>query len=340
MLDRKIFLDICSAMFLLKQKANGNNIHISTGLSLLVSLIMKLSIVTLLSTLGAASVNAFSLSSKPVSQLLQDHSATIASLKEQASKSVDITQEPYANDVFFLRYALLEEEESPSDRLASTLAWRTTGTGAAICDAAQAAVKAATSADGSWNNAPVLEAAPHSDTIGTYLTPENLVTTSTAKGDLLCCIRAGGIDDVAMMKAVSVDEMVEFFIYSKEVNHAVANSRSIASDVLHCILLANDLGGVKLIGGEAKFRSALSESSKTTNPLYPTLSGPTLLLNLPKLLGALVKLFTPLFPPAVREKIRFEQGPLSNVDDLMNIVPGGKQREEFLTQMTELVYQD
>ncbi|KAK7241101.1 beta-1,6-glucosyl hydrolase [Aureococcus anophagefferens] len=38
----------------------------------------------------------------------------------------------------------------------------------------------------------------------------------------------------------------------------------------------------------------------------PGLSGPTVLLNLPRLLGALVKLFTPLFPPAVRKKLKFD----------------------------------
>jgi len=37
------------------------------------------------------------------------------------------------------------------------------------------------------------------------------------------------------------------------------------------------------------------------------------LLNLPKLLNALVKLFKPLFPPVVAARIKFEQGPLSKV---------------------------
>lgn len=70
------------------------------------------------------------------------------------------------------------------------------------------------------------------------------------------------------------------------------------TDRLIQVLTANDLTGIKLVGGSGDFRRALSASSKQATLIYPTsYTGPTLLVNLPPLLNALVKLFTPLFPP-------------------------------------------
>ena len=91
------------------------------------------------------------------------------------------------------------------------------------------------------------------------------------------------------MDAVSVEQLVDFFLYAKQVNGLVANARSIEQDRLVSILTCNDLSGVKLVGGSAAFRSALSESSKQASEVFPrSLAGPTLLVNLPRLLSALV----------------------------------------------------
>jgi hypothetical protein len=299
-----------------------------------------------LALLNLQSALAFSLSTKPVSQLLSEKSSTIASLKDLAAKLVDITQEPYSNDVFFLRYCLSKDGSADGDndddntllqqRLVSNLAWRS-GEGKSICDSAQRALQAAT-ADGGWNNRPVMDASPSADKILKYLTPSNILTTITSRGDLVCCIRAGGINDSELMKAVSVDEMVDFFLYAREINSCVANARSLQSDRLVCLLTANSLEGVQLVGGEAKFRSALGASSKKADPLYPNYNGPTLLLNLPKLLGALVKLFTPLFPASVRERLRFEAGPLGGNTDLTQILPGRPEHDKFLNDIDRLVY--
>ena len=43
-------------------------------------------------------------------------------------------------------------------------------------------------------------------------------------------------------------------------------------------------------------------ASQRTASLYPGIAGPTLLVNLPALLGAIVKLFTPLFPKQARHR--------------------------------------
>jgi CRAL/TRIO domain len=141
-----------------------------------------------------------------------------------------------------------------------------------------------------------------------------------------------------MASLQNVNQLVDFFVYSKEVNALVANQRSLASDKLVCLVTANDLSGVKLIGGDATFRTALSSASKISSKLYPTLNGPTLLLNLPALLGALAKLFTPLFPPEVRKRLKFEQGPLAKVNDLMDVSYGGNGRAAFLDEIDKIVY--
>lgn len=278
-----------------------------------------------------------------MSALLDQHASSIASLKGEAAKIVPSLDEmPYNNDVFYLRYCLDEELDSNDARveqLRENLAWRM-GDGKDICEAAQAAIKQATATEGIWNNEPVYNAAPNASKINKYLTPVQTITTTTSKDDLIFCICAGKIDDSELMKSLdSSDDMVEYFVYSKEVNACVANMRSLASDKMVYVVVANDLSGVKLIGGDKSFRAALSDASKVANNLYPSLNGPTLLLNLPPLLGALVKLFKPLFPEKVRQRLKFEAGPLKNVDTLMDIVPGGKDRQEFLDDIDRLVYE-
>jgi len=279
------------------------------------------------------------LADKPVSQLLQQHSSNIEKLKEETKSIVgSIDSEPYSNDVFYLRYCLeCETPEEQSELLSKNLSWRQ-GQGRSICDSAVNAVQEAT-ASGGWTNDPVLKSAPHSAFITKYITPSNVITTTNNKNDLVYCIRAGQIDDNALMDAVSVDQMTEFFLYAKEVNALVSNQRSLDSDKLVALLTVNDLSGVKLVGGSADFRLALSASSKQANDLYPTTNGPTLLLNLPRLLNALVKLFTPLFPPAVNKRLKFARGPLKDVDSLEEIKPGGPKREEFLQELEAIVYE-
>ena len=70
--------------------------------------------------------------------------------------------------------------------------------------------------------------------------------------------------------------------------------------------------------------------------LYPALGGPTLLLNLPKLLALLVKLLQPLFPKTVQKKIRFESGPLADVADLREL-RDAPTRAKFLGEIDALL---
>ena len=266
----------------------------------------------------------FSISTKSVSDLLNEHQTDVDRLKAQVP--ADAAQNfPYTEDAFYLRYCLAHGSPEEQDAaFGKSLDWRLNGAGHSICQAAAIALAEATAAAGTWNNEPVLSKAPHSDKISRYITPNNVITTSSSRDDLVYCIRAGFIDDQNLMKSVSVQEMTDFFLYAKEIHALVTLQRSLQLDRLVSVWTANDLTKVKLIGGSDDFRQALSQSSKQAAELYPSMSGPTLLLNLPKLLNALVKLFTPLFPETVRARLAFVQAPglakLESLTDLGDLV--------------------
>ena len=282
-------------------------------------------------------VNSFSLTTTPLSTLLSDNADTISELKQIASEYPDAP----SDDIFYLRYSLSSPEKSKNeiiDQLKSTLEWRS-NEGKDICSSVASAVASAMAQEGSWNNDPVRDAAPHSAIINEYITPSQCLTTTNNSGDLCYIIRAGMIDDVELMSKVSLEEMTDFFLYTKEVNAIVANRRSVEQGRLVRVLAVNDLAGVKMIGGDAKFRQALGAASNKANDIYPNLNGPTFLLNLPKLLNSFTKLFTPMFPGEVRKRLKFERGPLENVDELVEISHSGDQakRKLFLSQIDEML---
>ena len=153
--------------------------------------------------------------------------------------------------------------------------------GNSIVTGAYNAIQSATK-DGKWDNEPVRNAAPNANLINEYITPMQCITTALpSTNNLVYCIRAGKIDDAGLMSTVTVDQMVEFFLYVKEVNAMVADMRSLQTDSLVKVITCNG--------------SSLSTTSKNANELYPSLIGRTLLLNLPTLMGALVRLFKPGF---------------------------------------------
>ena len=109
---------------------------------------------------------------------------------------------------------------------------------------------------------------------------------------------------------------------TQAVNERVVSLISARTGQLATVVTVNDLSGVDLFG-DASFRNALSAASKQGDAIFPGLNGPTFLLNLPKLLGALVKLFKPLFPKAVQAKLRFDSYDIGNDDALLS--DAGKQ---------------
>ncbi|KAL9182440.1 hypothetical protein ACHAXT_013092 [Thalassiosira profunda] len=254
---------------------------VSSGLLRLLALGLSASTATAFSATAAASTSS-------LQTLLATHQQEIVALKDVASSiSKDEAIAP-TNDVFYLRYVLDGSYRNEDDRIAalnSNIEWRAND-GKDIVTSAHDAIEAATEGE-TWDNWPVFAAAPHAEVIGAYLTSKQCITTHLpSTDDLVYCIRAGKIDDAGLMSAVSVDQMVDFFLYVKEVNAQAADLRSVQSDSLVKIVTCQDMSGLKLIGGSKDFQKSLSTASKLANGLYPSLNGRTLILNLPKLAGA------------------------------------------------------
>lgn len=151
--------------------------------------------------------------STPIPQLLQVHSSTITQLKLDP-RTAPNADDTFHHDMTYLRHILEfdvgdEEDDEGALKLLGavqkTLSWRR-GEGREICESAAKAIAEATEGGG-WNNEPVLKAAPHSDKISQFISGKNIVTTTDRAGDLVYCIRAGAIDDVALMSAVTVEEV-------------------------------------------------------------------------------------------------------------------------------------
>ncbi|GMI43957.1 hypothetical protein TrCOL_g5065, partial [Triparma columacea] len=116
--------------------------------------------------------------SLPVSELLQKHSSTIGSIRQGGGTY---------SDLFYLRHILEFGEEEAAAKVQDTIAWRN-GAGSNVVKRAGDAVTMAT-ADGGWNNEPVLEKAPHYTQIKPFITGKQILTTSTRDNDLIYCVR-------------------------------------------------------------------------------------------------------------------------------------------------------
>merc|ERR1719183_2672012 len=183
----------------------------------------------------------------------------------------------------------------------------------------------------------VESAAAHAALINPYITPKNILTIPTDAGDLVYVIRASLIDDKAMMSKVSVDQLVDFLLYVKEVHSLIVNARSLRSGRLCNVIFANDITGTRK-APDAQFAKGLTESSKSYEKLYPALAGPTMILNLPFILQAFVGLFKPLFPKTVQARLKFERAPyLAKLGELTPLTTDDGKRKAFLSEVDQLL---
>lgn len=211
------------------------------------------------------------------------------------------------------------------------------GKGKSIVESAEKAVAAATSVEGQWNNDVVRDAAPHAAAINRYITPKNILTLSNDDGDIIYVIRASLIDDRQLMSRVSVKQMSEFFCYVKEVHNLVANERSMKTGRLCEVIFANDISGVRAIP-DPRFSQALTQSSQQYEKLYPSLAGPTMILNLPFVLQAFIGLIKPLFPKTVQDRLAFESAPvLARIRDLTPLNSNPRTRQSFTSEIKRLL---
>jgi len=262
-----------------------------------------------------------------VAPMLDSNKAMIDSLASIAPEMPEIER---------LRFALGFPEQAEAEAaLKEAVEWRS-GEGKSMVEAAAAAVAKAVEG-GTWDNEPVRMAAPHAAVINPFITPENILTLSTADGDLVYVIRASKIDDKAMMKSVTVDQLVDYLLYVKEVHSLVVNARSKRSGRLCNVIFANDITGTRA-APDPLFAKALTASSKSYERLYPSLAGPTMILNLPFILQAFVGLFKPLFPKSVQARLKFEGAPfLKKLDDLTPLTEDPASRKAFLAEVEGLL---
>jgi hypothetical protein len=191
--------------------------------------------------------------------------------------------------------------------------------------------------DNRWNNDPVYASAPHADRINQFITPRSVMTLSTDDGDLVYVIRASLIDDRALMDQVSVEELGDYFLYAKEVHNLVANQRSVETGRLCQVIFANDISGVRK-APDKRFSKALTSSSDQYEVLYPSLAGPTMILNLPFILQAFVGLLKPLFPKSVQERLVFTKAPvLANLKELTPLATDAVTKTKFVAEVKGLL---
>ena len=270
-------------------------------------------------------------------ELLAENAAAIAAVGSKTGLGGG-NEGPY-DDLWLLRYVLAAkgDADAAAAEVEATLSWRR-GEGKAIVDAAASGLEAAR-AGGGWDNGALFSAAPHSAAIAPHISPDGsqILTLRAKPGYLVKVIRASAIDDKALMSTVTTEQLVDFFLFSYEANALVIDAATRESGKLITAVTVNDLSGIDLFG-DATFRNALSAASKQANAVgYSGYNSATILVNLPKLLGALVKLFKPLFPKTVQKKLKFEQGPLSDVTDLRDLIPPGAAKENFLSQVDDLL---
>ena len=264
--------------------------------------------------------------------------AKVQSLLQANRGSVDALASisPDVPELTLLRFALAFPNRNEAKRaLRETIAYRK-GAGRPMVEAAAKAVKQAT-AGGGWDNDYVRDAAPHAAAINRFITPKNIISLSTEEGDLVYVIRASLIDDRQLMNRVSIKEMGEFFLYVKEVHNLVADARSEKSGRLCEVIFANDISGVRAIP-DPRFSQALTASSQQYEKLYPSLAGPTMILNLPFVLQAFIGLIKPLFPKTVQDRLVFERAPvLERMKELTPLSTDNNARKRFLAEVKRLL---
>jgi len=276
---------------------------------------------------GAVHMQVATTGKTELQSLLDANSAIVESLAAVAPDMPELTR---------LRFAMqFPDPAEAKEAMKECVEWRA-GAGRTIVESATEAVAKAMEGGG-WDNEPVRLAAPHAAVINPYITPKNIVTLSTDEGDLVYVIRASSIEDKEMMSKVTVDQLVDFLLYVKEVHSLVVNARSKATGRLCNVIFANDITGTRK-APDPQFSKALTASSKSYERLYPSMAGPTMILNLPFILQAFVGLFKPLFPKVVQARLKFEKAPfLSKLGELTPLTTDSSVRKAFLKEVNELL---
>lgn len=273
-------------------------------------------------------VRMAAVATKNVKSLIQANRAKLDDLASIA---------PEMSEIARLRFVLAFPERSEARRALREAVVYRNGEGKSMVEAAAKAVAAATAIEGSWSNDVVRESAPNAAAINRFISPKNILSLSTEDGDIIYVIRASLIDDRRLMSRVSVNQMSDFFLYVKEVHNLVLNARSERTGRLCEVIFANDISGVRAIP-DPRFSKALTQSSQQYERLYPSLAGPTMILNLPFVLQAFIGLIKPLFPRTVQDRLAFKSAPvLARQKELSSLTTNSNTRKSFISEINRLL---
>jgi len=114
----------------------------------------------------------------------------------------------------------------------------------------------------------------------------------------------------------------------------MANKRSKTTGRLCTMIVANDSSGTRR-PPDSRFSKALKLSADLSESLYPSLTGPTMILNMPLPGVALAK---SLLPKSTRERVVFKKAPV--LASLTELTPLGKDmsiQALFLREVKDLL---
>lgn len=242
------------------------------------------------------------------------------------------------DDVRLLRFVLHHsgDAKAAAGNVREVIAWRR-GEGAEIVAAAADALAAATKG-GRWDNEQVLARAPASAKISQHIKATNMLILSTSRGDLVTCISAAGLSvaSLELMKAVDQKDLLDFFLYTWEINTQVMDTRTRASGRLVRGYIADNLQGIGILP-DRRMLDVVREASNTGLKLWPGFNGLTVLFNLPWVADLFANFFLKLVPASVRDTVMFKRGLMDGVDDL-TVLLREPEKSRFLKSYEALVY--
>eukprot|EP00933_Yihiella_yeosuensis_P007223 TRINITY_DN112160_c0_g1_i1.p1 TRINITY_DN112160_c0_g1~~TRINITY_DN112160_c0_g1_i1.p1 ORF type:complete len:277 (-),score=65.48 TRINITY_DN112160_c0_g1_i1:63-893(-) len=118
--------------------------------------------------------------------------------------------------------------------------------------------------------------------------------------------RSGRCDGQALMQAVTVEELVEYFLWERQVCFDETTKASQDAGKLVLMIGVNDLDGASLVvGREKKFFEAVKIASETGACMFPLLTRKHVMVNAGMLIDALYRVVSVFMPQRVLDKVAF-----------------------------------
>mmetsp|Transcript_52059 Transcript_52059/g.97708 ORF Transcript_52059/g.97708 Transcript_52059/m.97708 type:complete len:276 (+) Transcript_52059:110-937(+) len=122
----------------------------------------------------------------------------------------------------------------------------------------------------------------------------------------LIITRSGKSNGQALMQAVTVEELAEYFIWERRRCFDDVTRKCSEKGRLEMLITVNDLEGASLVTGrEPKFFQAVKEASEAGASLFPLLSRKHVMVNSGRAIEVLFKLASSFMPQRVLNKVAF-----------------------------------